>query len=205
MVPWSNSVLAQCQRIHSRSFVETVTDCFTGLGLVTPLATGVQATWDQILAENTGVRALVTRDLKLYGADDSSLSQTLEQLPSRVVATVTHGSASHEFNSEKWVGQVCVACDKGSNVCLMIQYNRLLLELLLQHRYRSSVMLENFSLLTGSNCGVKMLSLKLLSLYVSHAKLWGFCARTSALRLSLLMPSVRPKKRFRMPCGTHKV
>ncbi|CAM6094797.1 unnamed protein product [Calypogeia fissa] len=77
----------------------------TGLGLVTPLATGVQATWEQILEERSGVHALRPQDLKLYGADDSSLRQTLEQLPSRVVATVKYGSAPNEFNSEKWIGQ----------------------------------------------------------------------------------------------------
>jgi hypothetical protein len=80
---------------------------FAGLGLVTPLATGVRATWDQILAQKSGVHSLGTQDLKLNGADDSSARQILEQLPSRVVATVAYGSGPTDFNVERWIGQVC--------------------------------------------------------------------------------------------------
>jgi len=71
-----------------------------GLGLVTPLGTGVQTSWDQLLAGKTGVRALTVQDLKL--TDD----KLLQMLPSQVAAPVLHGTSPGAFDDSKW--QVCI-------------------------------------------------------------------------------------------------
>ncbi|KAG0629168.1 hypothetical protein M758_1G082000 [Ceratodon purpureus] len=68
----------------------------TGLGLVTPLGTGVQASWEQLIALKTGVQALSAESLRLK---DPGL---LQQLPSRVAALVPRGSAPGDFDVEKW-------------------------------------------------------------------------------------------------------
>jgi 3-oxoacyl-[acyl-carrier-protein] synthase II len=68
----------------------------TGLGLVTPLGTGVQTSWDQLLAGKTGVRALTVQDLKL--TDD----KLLQMLPSQVAAPVLHGTSPGAFDDSKW-------------------------------------------------------------------------------------------------------
>ncbi|CAM6028245.1 unnamed protein product [Sphagnum balticum] len=68
----------------------------TGLGLVTPLGTGVQTSWDQLLAGKTGVRALTVQDLKL--TDD----KLLQMLPSQVAAPVLHGTSPGAFDDSQW-------------------------------------------------------------------------------------------------------
>jgi len=67
-----------------------------GLGLVTPLGAGVQASWDQLIALKTGVQALSAESLRLK---DTGF---LQQLPSRVAALVPRGSAASDFDVEKW-------------------------------------------------------------------------------------------------------
>lgn len=67
-----------------------------GLGLVTPLGAGVQASWDQLIALKTGVQALSAESLRLK---DAAL---LQQIPSRVAALVPRGSAAGDFDVEKW-------------------------------------------------------------------------------------------------------
>lgn len=68
----------------------------TGLGLVTPLGAGVQASWDHLIALKTGVQALSAESLRLKDAG------LLQQLPSRVAALVPRGSAPGDFDVEKW-------------------------------------------------------------------------------------------------------
>eukprot|EP00249_Psilotum_nudum_P019254 c27164_g1_i2 orf=70-744(+) len=75
----------------------------TGLGLVTPLGCGVETTWQALLAMKSGVRALRAEDLKISGLEDGALQQTLEQMPSKVVAAVTHGSSAGDFDAAKWL------------------------------------------------------------------------------------------------------
>ncbi|BBN03435.1 3-oxoacyl-[acyl-carrier-protein] synthase II [Marchantia polymorpha subsp. ruderalis] len=77
----------------------------TGLGLVTPLATGVHASWDRLLNLQSGIRSLQPRDLKLSGVEDDAILRILAQLPSRVVATVAYGTAEDQFNADRWLGQ----------------------------------------------------------------------------------------------------
>ncbi|KAL2642845.1 hypothetical protein R1flu_010432 [Riccia fluitans] len=77
----------------------------TGLGLVTPLASGVEANWDLLLKQHSGIRALQPKDLQLNGVPDDAIRRILEQLPSRVVATVPYGKEKSEFDSEKWLRQ----------------------------------------------------------------------------------------------------
>jgi 3-oxoacyl-[acyl-carrier-protein] synthase II len=62
----------------------------TGLGLVTPLACGVAATWSRLLAGQSGARP-ITR----FKADD---------LPARIACTVPRGDgADGTFNADAWV------------------------------------------------------------------------------------------------------
>ncbi|KAL3696153.1 hypothetical protein R1sor_010229 [Riccia sorocarpa] len=77
----------------------------TGLGLVTPLACGVEASWERLLKQQSGIRALEHQDLQLTGVSDDAARRFLEQLPSRVVAKVPYGKAKGEFDPEKWHGQ----------------------------------------------------------------------------------------------------
>ena len=67
-----------------------------GLGLVTPLGTGVQSSWENLIGLKTGVRALSAEDLKL------KVSSLLQQIPSRVAALVPRGSSPGEFDPTKW-------------------------------------------------------------------------------------------------------
>lgn len=67
-----------------------------GLGLVTPLGTGVQSSWENLIGLKTGVRALSAEDLKL------KVSSLLQQIPSRVAALVPRGSSPGEFDATKW-------------------------------------------------------------------------------------------------------
>lgn len=70
--------------------------CVAGLGLVTPLGAGVQASWDKLIALKTGVQALSAENLRLKNPG------FLQQLPSRVAAIVPRGSAPGDFDVEKW-------------------------------------------------------------------------------------------------------
>ncbi|KAJ7538048.1 hypothetical protein O6H91_11G032400 [Diphasiastrum complanatum] len=74
----------------------------TGLGLVTPLANGVETTWQRLLDKKSGIRELRSEDLKLNGVEDAVRVETLKQLSSKVVATVPIGTGVADFNMEKY-------------------------------------------------------------------------------------------------------
>jgi 3-oxoacyl-[acyl-carrier-protein] synthase II len=62
----------------------------TGLGLVTPLACGVEATWSRLLAGRSGARPI-----SKFKVDD---------LPARIACDVPHGDGSDDtFNADQWV------------------------------------------------------------------------------------------------------
>ena len=62
----------------------------TGLGLVTPLACGVEATWSRLLAGRSGARPITK-----FKVDD---------LPARIACDVPHGDGSDgTFNPDQWV------------------------------------------------------------------------------------------------------
>ncbi|MCO5547823.1 hypothetical protein L7F22_001275 [Adiantum nelumboides] len=73
------------------------------MGLVTPLANGVDLTWQRLLGKHSGVRALRVEDLKMTSAwSPDELLETLAQMPSKVVAGVPYGSTTGQFNPELW-------------------------------------------------------------------------------------------------------
>lgn len=63
---------------------------------MTPLGTGVQASWEKLVSLKSGVRALTADDLK------QSDNELLQRLPSQVAAPVTRGSGPGEFDYDKW-------------------------------------------------------------------------------------------------------
>ncbi|AQK69582.1 hypothetical protein ZEAMMB73_Zm00001d015816 [Zea mays] len=76
----------------------------TGLGAVTPLARGVGATWDRLVAGRCAVRSLAAEDLRF---PEEAAGRTLEQLPSRVVAAVPRGKGEDEFAEDTWTKVSC--------------------------------------------------------------------------------------------------
>src|SRR4051812_38071578 len=61
----------------------------TGLGLVTPLACGVEETWQKLIAGESGIRAITGFDVS--------------DLPARIAGQVKRGDGEFEFNPDKWV------------------------------------------------------------------------------------------------------
>ena len=61
----------------------------TGLGLVTPLACGVEATWKRLLASESGVKPITEFDVS--------------DLPARIGGIVPIGDAEHAFRADEWV------------------------------------------------------------------------------------------------------
>jgi len=61
----------------------------TGLGLVTPLGCGVEASWQNILAGKSGISRITRFDTS--------------DLPAKIAAHVPYGTAEHEFNATDWV------------------------------------------------------------------------------------------------------
>ncbi len=62
----------------------------TGLGLVTPLASGVEETWQRLLAGQSGVRTITAFDT--------------EDLPAKIAANVPRGDGSEgTFNPDDWL------------------------------------------------------------------------------------------------------
>ncbi|HKY95447.1 MAG TPA: beta-ketoacyl synthase N-terminal-like domain-containing protein, partial [Kiloniellales bacterium] len=62
----------------------------TGLGLVTPLACGVEASWERLVASQSGIRSIQSFDTS--------------DLPSKIAGQVPRGDgASGSFNADDWM------------------------------------------------------------------------------------------------------
>jgi 3-oxoacyl-[acyl-carrier-protein] synthase II len=61
----------------------------TGLGMVTPLACGVDETWKRVLASQSGISAISKFDVSDLGT--------------RIAGQVPYGTAAHEFRADDWV------------------------------------------------------------------------------------------------------
>ncbi len=61
----------------------------TGLGLVTPLACGVDATWQRLINSESGLRPITHFDTS--------------DLPARVAGQVPRGEGAHAFRADEWV------------------------------------------------------------------------------------------------------
>ncbi|KAI8847605.1 thiolase-like protein [Chytridium lagenaria] len=68
----------------------------TGLGLVTPLGTGVRTAWSNLISGKSGIVSLKGRKHEETGA-------SYEDMPSQVAGLVTRGTAEGEFELAKWV------------------------------------------------------------------------------------------------------
>ncbi|KAL1532194.1 beta-ketoacyl-[acyl-carrier-protein] synthase II [Salvia divinorum] len=75
----------------------------TGLGMVTPLGCGVEATWKRVIDGECGIRAVTVEDLKMNGFDSETQQQTFDQLTSKVAGVVLSGSNPGEFREELWL------------------------------------------------------------------------------------------------------
>ncbi|KAK4280637.1 hypothetical protein QN277_012236 [Acacia crassicarpa] len=75
----------------------------TGLGVVTPLGSGVKATWNNLLEGRSGIRALTLEDLKMNVFNKETQLKTFDQLTSKVAAVVPSGTNPGEFNEEIWL------------------------------------------------------------------------------------------------------
>ena len=72
------------------------------MGLVTPLATGVAATWRKLIDSQCGIRKIGLNDLKLGSAEESLKEAVYDQLTSRIAATVRIGDGKDEFPVKEW-------------------------------------------------------------------------------------------------------
>lgn len=61
----------------------------TGLGMVSPLACGVEQTWKRVLAGQSGISPITKIDVSDLGT--------------RIAGQVPHGAAEHEFRPDEWV------------------------------------------------------------------------------------------------------
>ncbi len=61
----------------------------TGLGLVTPLACGVEASWKKLIAGESGLKAITAFDVS--------------DIPAKVAGIVPKGTGVDEFNADAWV------------------------------------------------------------------------------------------------------
>ncbi|KAF2292348.1 hypothetical protein GH714_020432 [Hevea brasiliensis] len=75
----------------------------TGLGMVTPLGCGVDATWLRLIEGKCGIRAITPEDLKMNNFDMETQLHTFDQLTSKVAAIVPCGTGPGEFNEELWL------------------------------------------------------------------------------------------------------
>ncbi|KAK1439781.1 hypothetical protein QVD17_05601 [Tagetes erecta] len=75
----------------------------TGLGMVTPLGCGVEATWKRLIKGESGIRALSIEDLKMSGFEKNTQLYTFDQLTSKVAAIVPCGTEPGEFNESLWL------------------------------------------------------------------------------------------------------
>ncbi|KAF5758861.1 putative beta-ketoacyl-[acyl-carrier-protein] synthase I [Helianthus annuus] len=106
-----------CRRIHRRFSSSTASlhpfkpppfspqrrVVVTGLGMVTPLGCGVEATWKRLIDGASGVKALSIQDLKMSGFDEDTQLYTFDQLTSKVAAIVPCGTNPGEFNESLWL------------------------------------------------------------------------------------------------------
>ncbi|KAJ3300589.1 Mitochondrial beta-keto-acyl synthase [Borealophlyctis nickersoniae] len=70
----------------------------TGLGLVTPLGTGVTTTWSRLLAAQCGV-------VSLKGRVHEPTGRSYQDIPSQVAALVKTGKEEGDFDVEKWIAK----------------------------------------------------------------------------------------------------
>lgn len=82
--------LSSFQQQRKISSIENRRVVVTGLGLVTPLATGVEESWKKLINGEHGISSL---------ANDPQF----KQLPSQVAAIVKRGTNPGEFNSDFWI------------------------------------------------------------------------------------------------------
>ncbi|XP_054806359.1 3-oxoacyl-[acyl-carrier-protein] synthase, mitochondrial [Prosopis cineraria] len=75
----------------------------TGMGMVTPLGSGVETTWNNLLEGQCGIRALTLEDLKMNAFNRETQLNTFDQLTSKVAAIVPAGTNPGEFNEEIWL------------------------------------------------------------------------------------------------------
>lgn len=74
-----------------------------GLGMVTPLACGVETTWKHLIEGKSGLRAITPEDLQMSGFDRETQLHTFDQLASKVAACVPSGAKKDEFNEDLWL------------------------------------------------------------------------------------------------------
>ena len=74
-----------------------------GLGMVTPLGCGVEATWKSLIEGGCGIRAITPEDIKMTSFDRETQLQTFDQLTSKVAAFVPCGANPGEFNEDLWL------------------------------------------------------------------------------------------------------
>lgn len=79
-----------------------------GLGMVTPLGCGVEATWKRLIEGDCGIKAITIEDLKMSGFDKETQLHTFDQLASKIAAVVPCGTNSNEFNEELWLNSKVV-------------------------------------------------------------------------------------------------
>ncbi|GAQ81434.1 3-ketoacyl-acyl carrier protein synthase [Klebsormidium nitens] len=77
----------------------------TGLGLVTPLARGVIATWQRLVDGECGVRKVTAHDIALSWQSPEEAQELWRQLPSKVAAFVPRGTGPTEFDEDKILGR----------------------------------------------------------------------------------------------------
>uniref|UniRef100_A0A2N9FMF3 3-oxoacyl-[acyl-carrier-protein] synthase, mitochondrial n=1 Tax=Fagus sylvatica TaxID=28930 RepID=A0A2N9FMF3_FAGSY len=113
--PWRKLVLLSrfhfTRRISSSGFgafdsppvVQSRRVVVTGLGMVTPLGCGVEATWKSLIEGGCGIRAITPEDIKMTSFDRETQLQTFDQLTSKVAAFVPCGANPGEFNEDLWL------------------------------------------------------------------------------------------------------
>ncbi|EPS57968.1 hypothetical protein M569_16848 [Genlisea aurea] len=75
----------------------------TGLGMVTPLGSGVEVTWRRLVEGECGIRAVGLEDLKMGGFDTETQMHIFDQLTSKVAGIVPCGSNPGEYNEQLWL------------------------------------------------------------------------------------------------------
>lgn len=76
---------------------------WSGLGLVTPLGCGVNASWQGLIQGKCGIRSLEPSHLKMDGFEEEVVMHVYDQLSSRVTALVQCGQGEGEFDEDFWL------------------------------------------------------------------------------------------------------